>query len=160
MSTLLGNAKTCGWWSAFRLVETAAAGEDHVGDAEQLGFVGLQLLRRAGERRQLIHTVVDDGHGAEMVGKREAHRRVVPEGELLANMGADGRIEQFPLNVQLPPQVRRQVGDSHQDAARTRRHLHVRVTLHPHRLFDVEHATLPGRTIEQVLGPLQDEVPP
>ena len=145
--------------ASFRVVQTATAGKHHIGHAEQLSFIRLHLLGSAGKRRQLIHTVIDDRHGAEMIGKRESHRGVVPEDELLPDMGAHRRIEQLPLDGKLATQVFRKMGDGHQDPAAARRDVHVRYPVAPHRLFDVEHAPFSRRAIQQVLRTLQDKVP-
>ena len=63
-STLLGNAWMFACMLPLGFVQDLAAGEHHVGALQQLRFGRVQPGGRAGERRQLVHAVVDDGGGS------------------------------------------------------------------------------------------------
>ena len=66
-----------------RFVEARPAGQDQVGPLHQLRLALAQLRRRAGERRQLVHAVVDDRERLQPRQQRQGHRRVEPDDVLV-----------------------------------------------------------------------------
>src|SRR5690606_29771847 len=58
-----GHAVHIGIGVALAVIERRSPGEHDIGDVEQRRFTGDQWRRRALERAQLIHTVVDEGPG-------------------------------------------------------------------------------------------------
>lgn len=60
-------------------VETAAAGEDDAGAAQQCAFGLAKAGRSAGKIREFIHAVVHDRGCIQMVAEAQRHRRVVPQ---------------------------------------------------------------------------------
>ena len=63
---------------ALGLVQAVAAGEDDIGEAEQLLLERQQPGRRVLEIRQFVHAVVDGRRGLQMTRERQHHRRVIP----------------------------------------------------------------------------------
>jgi len=148
--------------AALGLVEAEAAREHQVGPAEQLPLEVQQTRRGAAEGRQLVHVVVDGEVAAALAGEGQRHRRVVPEGPVLAPHPVEEAVEQGALGRDglggAAPLG--QAGHRHRDAARAGRQVEDRVAAAlDDRLFEHHDPVAGGRPGEQVLGPLPDEIP-
>ena len=77
-----------------RRVETVAACENEVCPFEKRRFGGREFRRRPGKGAEFIHAVVHDCTGTQVVGKRQRHRRVVPEHQVLDVLACKLLIEQ------------------------------------------------------------------
>jgi hypothetical protein len=79
-----------------RLVEAAPADEDEIRALEELGLALGELRRRARERGQLVHAVVDDRAWREALRQRQRHRGVEPEHVFVEAVLTDELLEEPP----------------------------------------------------------------
>ena len=63
---------------ALGFVEARPAGDDEIGALQQRGLALAHLARRALERGELVHAVVDDRARIQSLQERQRHRRVEP----------------------------------------------------------------------------------
>ena len=78
-----------------RLVERTAAGEDEIGLGEQAALCLLHLVRCASEFGELVHAVVDDERGLQLIDEAHHHRRIKPEDAVCRLGRRDAGGEQF-----------------------------------------------------------------
>ena len=147
---------------ALGLVEAVAAGKDQVGAAHQLHFALDQLRWRAAKGREFVHAVVDDQVRCQMIGERQAHRRVVPEHQLADAELLQVAIEQLALHAGciLPLATGGQPWDQHLNAVLFRAHFQPGLgVLGRNGFFVEEHVVVAGEARHQVLRALVDEAP-
>ncbi len=152
--------------AALGLVQAVAAGEDDVGEANQLFFQGTDALRRELEVGKLVHAVVDHcrgvfGHGTR---KLQHHGRVVPGDRPLDLTFRDHRVQQrgqrFAGGLRFHPS--RQPRRGHDDAGLLVGDRVQRDTLAPvggKGLLENEHPSGLGKSRHEVLRTLEYEVP-
>ncbi len=144
------------------LVEAHATGEHDVRTREELTLAPAHLGGRALESRELVHAVVHDRLGHEVLRERERHRRVVPEEVGPHAVVRDELVQQARQRcVRLVGrQTRRQMRHGDPQLLRGSSDLQPRCARGlDHRLLEEEDAAAFGATREQMLGPLEDEVP-
>ena len=143
------------------LVERMTAGEDDVSPCEQFLFSLSHRSRRARERRELVHAVVHHRPRCEAARELDRHRRVVPE-HVVANAVLTKKVAQQP-RLDRHGFRRRARGETRHDdvdAMLAHRHVEPRGSVVDHGLLDDEDAVQPRASGQQVLRPLEDEIPP
>ena len=148
--------------AALGLVQAAATGEDQVGARQQVALQLDQPRRGAAEGGELIHAVIDGQVGMQMAGEFQRHRRVEPGNHRPPGLAGQQAIEQFPLGGDNG--IRRQ-------ALRQQRHgdgnaLGCLMGVQPggdagaeQRFLQEDHRMRPGGPRQQVLRPLEHEIP-
>jgi hypothetical protein len=94
---------------ALGLVEAGAAREHEVGAGQELRLEDRQYRGSVREAAQLVHAVVHDCHGLDVMGPAQGDRGVVPEDRCLDTLGGK-HLAQEPRN-RLGAAVRRAFGD-------------------------------------------------
>jgi hypothetical protein len=147
---------------ALDLEKAHAAGEDDIRAGKQGLLKPDSFRRRAAERRKLVHAVVHDQRGADVVGKLQCQWcEVVQEGSPYP-LGREQPVEQSLLcRIRLGPgkgirHARHHDLDPALDGMRFEPGLD-RVC--GDRLLDKEHPVRPSKTRHQMLRTLVDEVP-
>ena len=149
---------------ALGLEEAVPAREDRVGPGDQRRLALAQPRVGEAEGGELVHAVVDDRRGAEMIGEAQHHRRVEPQHRIGGHRGGDEHVEQLAqprLDLRRIPPVRH---------ARPE-HDHVIIgegmvleigerVIAGDVLFPEEHPPFRGEPLHQMLRPLRDEIPP
>ncbi len=148
---------------ALGLVQAWAAGDDEVGALQQRGLALAHLARRALECRELVHAVVDDRARRELAEHRQRHRRVEPDeivvDQVVGEVAGDHRLERRELVVVEAPVLDRRVRAQHLDSLARRRALEIGGAARVHRLLDEDDVVVARQPRQQVLRPLEDELP-
>src|SRR5262245_10924594 len=148
--------------TALRLVEAVAAGEDDVGELEQLGFAPFRARRRGSEGRRFIHAIVDYKEWIETPGEGHCRWRVVPEDVIADLVFEEEFIEQERLFYRrrlgvIRPLTQTRRHDNHPAVAPS--NVQSRNHRAEDRLFHEENAPFKGRSAHQMLRSLAHEIP-
>ncbi len=146
-----------------RFVEGGATGQDDVCRFQQHTLALQQLRRCELERGQLVHAVVDERAGIEVLDERQRHGRVEPRQRLSEQARGqevgDERLQRRHLVVVEPRRGHRRERREHLDTFGLANGLQPGHALREDGLLDEEDIELPGQPREQVLRPLEHEAP-
>jgi len=144
------------------LEEAPAPGEDQVGPAKELILERAEPLGRVGERRELVHAVVDESERIERARERKRHGRIEPEHESLDEEVVEEAPEQPLLDLVclLGCASLRKLRDGDDDPLAQMSDVQVRSARgSENRLLHEEHTALARTAGEELLRTLPDEVP-
>ena len=117
---------------------------------------------RTFERTELIHAVVNGSNGIEMIGKRQRHRRVVPENvflDLVLQKKLPNHLSHDRVDGDLAAQSVGQVRHNHAHARVCFAQFEPHRSVSKDRFFDKEHASLARATRQQMLRTLVNKIP-